>query len=68
MKHDIVIIVVGTVLLMLVWVGWTQFQSIRAAPDERSQVFCTADAKLCPDGSYVGRIAPDCRFAQCPGG
>lgn len=29
-------------------------------------VFCTQDAKLCPDGSYVGRIAPDCEFAACP--
>jgi hypothetical protein len=28
---------------------------------------CTMDAKLCPDGSYVGRIAPNCEFAPCPG-
>jgi hypothetical protein len=35
--------------------------------DVEEGVFCTADAKLCPDGSYVGRIAPDCRFAPCPG-
>ncbi len=27
---------------------------------------CTADAKLCPDGSYVPRIPPTCQFAQCP--
>lgn len=26
---------------------------------------CTADAKQCPDGSYVGRVAPDCEFAEC---
>jgi hypothetical protein len=24
------------------------------------------DAKLCPDGSYVGRSGPDCEFAACP--
>ncbi len=29
-------------------------------------VACTADAKLCPDGSYVGRVPPSCDFAQCP--
>jgi len=29
-------------------------------------VACTMDAKMCPDGSYVGRVAPDCAFAQCP--
>jgi hypothetical protein len=27
---------------------------------------CTTDAKLCPDGSYVGRIPPYCQFATCP--
>jgi hypothetical protein len=27
---------------------------------------CTADAKICPDGSAVGRIPPDCEFAPCP--
>ena len=29
-------------------------------------VACTMDAKQCPDGSYVGRVAPDCTFAACP--
>lgn len=27
---------------------------------------CPADAKLCPDGSAVGRVGPDCEFAPCP--
>jgi hypothetical protein len=27
---------------------------------------CTQEAKLCPDGSYVGRTGPDCEFAACP--
>ena len=31
------------------------------------QVVCTEDAKICPDGSSVGRIPPDCEFAPCPG-
>ena len=29
-------------------------------------VACTMDAKLCPDGSYVSRVAPSCEFAACP--
>ena len=29
-------------------------------------VVCTMDAKMCPDGSYVGRVAPNCQFAACP--
>lgn len=27
---------------------------------------CTMDAKMCPDGSYVGRVPPSCNFAPCP--
>lgn len=29
-------------------------------------VACTQEAKLCPDGSYVGRTGPNCEFAACP--
>jgi hypothetical protein len=28
---------------------------------------CTMDAKVCPDGSEVGRVPPSCEFAPCPG-
>jgi hypothetical protein len=27
---------------------------------------CTQEAKLCPDGSAVGRTGPNCSFAVCP--
>jgi len=27
---------------------------------------CTMDAKICPDGSAVGRQGPNCEFAACP--
>jgi hypothetical protein len=29
-------------------------------------VVCPMDTKLCPDGSYVGRVPPNCAFAACP--
>ena len=29
-------------------------------------VACTQEAKVCPDGSSVGRVGPDCEFAACP--
>ena len=29
-------------------------------------VACTQEAKLCSDGSYVGRTGPNCEFALCP--
>lgn len=30
------------------------------------QIACTMEAKICPDGSSVGRSAPNCEFAACP--
>lgn len=27
---------------------------------------CTEEAKICPDGTAVGRAGPDCGFAPCP--
>ncbi|MDO8269654.1 MAG: hypothetical protein Q7T54_03225 [Candidatus Levybacteria bacterium] len=30
-------------------------------------IACTMDAKICPDGSNVGRRGPDCEFEKCPG-
>lgn len=27
---------------------------------------CTQEAKVCPDGSAVGRTGPNCEFAACP--
>ena len=29
-------------------------------------VFCTQDVQECPDGSFVGRVGPQCEFAPCP--
>ena len=31
-----------------------------------SPVACTLEAKICPDGSSVGRSGPNCEFAPCP--
>ncbi len=33
-----------------------------------NQTPCTEEAKICPDGSTVGRTGPNCEFAPCPGG
>lgn len=41
-------------------------QPISITPEE-NEVFCTQDAKMCPDGSFVGRGGPSCEFRKCPG-
>lgn len=33
------------------------------APEQKA---CTMEAKICPDGSSVGRSGPNCEFAACP--
>ena len=35
-------------------------------PTGDSDVVCAMDVRQCPDGTYVGRIPPDCEFAPCP--
>jgi hypothetical protein len=37
-----------------------------SAGTAKEYVACTMDAKVCPDGSYVGRVGPTCEFAACP--
>lgn len=32
----------------------------------QSQIACTQEARLCPDGSAVGRSGPNCEFDPCP--
>lgn len=33
---------------------------------EKKSYPCNGDAKMCPDGSLVGRTGPQCEFAECP--
>ncbi len=54
-----------SVLILLVGIVYLIFANLPAKP-EPEQVFCALDAKLCPDGSYVGRSGPKCEFSACP--
>lgn len=33
---------------------------------DNGKVACTQEAKICPDGSSVGRSGPECEFSPCP--
>ncbi len=44
------------VTLILIW----------RAPAAPLPAACTMEAKICPDGSAVGRTGPNCEFAACP--
>jgi uncharacterized repeat protein (TIGR01451 family) len=74
-KVATIIIVLATIILA----GVAIFTAIRlyqlrqtsispAAPSSqpKAQVACTQEAKLCLDGTSVGRTGPNCEFAACP--
>lgn len=46
-----------------------QFDSAPLTNNNNNQgAACAADAKMCPDGSFVGRVGQSCQFAACPTG
>lgn len=63
---DVFIIVVCLILLAVIWGVWKVYELERVKPSGE-QTVCTLEAKLCPDGSYVGRTGPNCEFSACPG-
>ncbi len=34
---------------------------------DADQTLCTAETRICPDGTAVGRSGPHCEFTACPG-
>ncbi|HQT83081.1 MAG TPA: hypothetical protein PLW99_02955 [Candidatus Paceibacterota bacterium] len=59
-EYTSIIVIVAVTVLIALWVVDT-----RTAPAPAGQA-CSLEAKLCPDGSAVGRVGPDCEFAPCP--
>jgi len=57
-----IIFLVGS--LMCVW--YFQSREIQQSVISEIKTECNADAKICSDGSAVGRVGPKCEFAQCP--
>lgn len=50
----LIIIIVASVLYFIS--GYSQ----------NNAAVCTFEARICPDGSSVGRSGPNCEFAPCP--
>ncbi|TSC75278.1 MAG: hypothetical protein G01um101430_485 [Parcubacteria group bacterium Gr01-1014_30] len=53
-------VLLGGYFALAAWQLWWPFAV-------QQQQACTQEAKLCPDGSYVGRTGPNCEFAACAG-
>lgn len=68
MLKNILIVLGGFLGLCMVYGFLVPMLQNPNAPAEGDMIACTMDAKMCPDGSYVGRTAPHCEFAPCPEG
>ena len=66
MKDTLILIACIIILAMLAFIAWQFVVPTKFIIDTDAPVACTADAKECSDGSFVGRIGPDCEFAECP--
>ena len=47
-------------------VGCLANNNVSVPPTTNTPTACTQEAKICPDGSAVGRSGPNCEFAPCP--
>src|SRR3989344_5570496 len=68
--HSFMVAVIGIYMVVLVIVtivsGMVYIEHQMSPVYPIIPVACTLEAKLCPDGSYVGRRETNCEFAKCP--
>jgi hypothetical protein len=53
------------ILVVLILFGLYLY-ALPKATNQGKSVACTMEAKICPDGSAVGRSGPKCEFESCP--
>ncbi|KND50140.1 MAG: hypothetical protein AB203_04125 [Parcubacteria bacterium C7867-008] len=62
-------LLIGIALVVLIGVGAFVYRSAMERPKVALPIggekACTLEAKICPDGSGVGRTGPNCEFAAC---
>jgi len=54
------------ILIVLIGLGVGGFFAWQNFFNKPEPISCTQEAKLCPDGSYVGRTGLNCELAECP--
>lgn len=62
-KSKLPFLIIGIILFLLVAGGTAGFYVFKQTT---KQVACTMEAKVCPDGTSVGRSGPKCEFTPCP--
>lgn len=58
------VLLIGIIALIGLTAAGAHYAGFVPTPNTKA---CTQEAKVCPDGSAVGRTGPHCEFAACPG-
>jgi hypothetical protein len=71
MKNEMKQLFLFIILLIIFGVAGFLYRATLQAPTQNTNtapgaVACQADAKMCPDGTSIGRSGPSCTFAACP--
>ncbi|OGG60756.1 hypothetical protein A2765_01420 [Candidatus Kaiserbacteria bacterium RIFCSPHIGHO2_01_FULL_56_24] len=62
-----VVVAMGVVTWLVLFKGKAEAPAVVSPGNGTTQPqACSQEAKICPDGSAVGRVGPDCEFAACP--
>ena len=62
MKH---LLIVSGLLVGIAIIGFLYRNAVEEPSTRPSGVACTMEAKICPDGTAVGRQGPSCDFSPC---
>lgn len=54
------------IIIILAGIVFVSYTNVKDDTGNEGPVACTMDAKICPDGTGVGRSGPLCEFAECP--
>jgi hypothetical protein len=57
----------GIVLILVLGIGSFMYRNVMERPYATAPTagMCSREARICPDGTSVGRTGPGCTFAQC---
>lgn len=59
------LLIMGSIAVAVAGTAFFSYRAIDNHTAGNEPVVCTAEAKLCPDGSYVGRTGLSCEFTPC---
>ncbi len=58
-------LIAGIVVILVIGIAGFMYRNVSERTGQPQPIACTMEAKVCPDGSSVGRSGPACEFALC---